>query len=63
MTYTHCDLSISYPVSRGTGLTLIAMAGIVLLEEEVSLQARGAIAIIILGIVVAHVRTGARIAE
>lgn len=55
--YTHADLSIAYPVSRGTGLVLIAIIGIVLLKEKISLPAIAAIATIVAGIVVMHLRT------
>ena len=54
--YTVGDLSLVYPVSRGTGLVLVAIAGSVLLRERVSLLAAGAITTIILGIVIVNLR-------
>ena len=48
--YTHGDLSLVYPVARGTGIALIPIGGSLLLGETVSLPAALAMAAILFGV-------------
>jgi uncharacterized membrane protein len=50
--YTFGDLSIVYPVARGTGVALIPILGVVVLDEEMSSPAILAVALIVGGIAV-----------
>ncbi|MGH2350712.1 MAG: SMR family transporter [Chloroflexota bacterium] len=54
--YTHGDLSLAYPVARGTGVALIPLGGVLLLGEQVSLPAVAAIAVILAGVLLVHTR-------
>ncbi len=56
--YARADLSVVYPVARGTGLLLIPIGAVVLLGEHVSLPGVGAIATILVGVLVVHTRGG-----
>jgi uncharacterized membrane protein len=50
--YTVGDLSVVYPIARGTGVALIPILGIVVLDEEMSAPAIVAVALIVGGIAV-----------
>lgn len=52
------DLSVAYPIGRGTGAMLAAMAGIVLLGERPSLVSAAGIIAIIAGVVVIGLPSG-----
>jgi drug/metabolite transporter (DMT)-like permease len=56
--YTIGDLSLVYPVSRGTGILLISGAGVFFLRERVTAPAVAAIATILAGLVVVNLRSG-----
>jgi len=48
--YRHADLSLVYPVARGTGLALIPIFGVLLLAESVAPAAMVGVALILAGI-------------
>ena len=48
--YTHADLSLAYPVARGTGIALIPIIGVLLLKEVIAPQAIIGIISVVLGI-------------
>lgn len=54
--YARADLSIVYPVARGTGIILIPIGAVLILGEHVSGYAAASIAVIILGVVGVHSR-------
>jgi drug/metabolite transporter (DMT)-like permease len=54
--YARADLSLVYPVARGTGVALVPMLSVALLGEHVSLPAAAAIGAIVAGVVVVHLR-------
>jgi drug/metabolite transporter (DMT)-like permease len=54
--YTRGDLSVVYPVARGTGIALTPIVAALALGERVSVGGGLAIGVIILGVVVAHTR-------
>jgi drug/metabolite transporter (DMT)-like permease len=54
--YSRADLSVVYPVSRGTGIALVPIVAGVALGERVSSAGAGAIAVIVLGVILAHSR-------
>jgi len=62
--YRLADLSLAYPIGRGTGALLAALAGIVLLGERPGLVTAAGIAAIIAGVVVlgmpGHLTAGGR---
>ncbi len=54
--YSHEDLSVAYPVARGTGIALVPVVATLLLGERVSPVGGLAIVAIVAGIVVAHTK-------
>ncbi|MBI2939918.1 MAG: EamA family transporter [Chloroflexi bacterium] len=54
--YARADLSIVYPVARGTGVLLIPPLAVIALGERISLPAAGAIALIFVGLIGVHTR-------
>lgn len=54
--YTHGDLSLTYPVARGTGLALTPILAVAFIGEQISPPAAGAILVILLGVLLAHSR-------
>jgi drug/metabolite transporter (DMT)-like permease len=54
--YTHGDLSLTYPVARGTGLALTPIVAVAFLGERISPAAVGAILVILLGVLLAYSR-------
>ena len=54
--YASADLSVVYPVSRGTGIALVPIVAVLALGERVSPVGAACIATIVVGIVVAHSR-------
>jgi drug/metabolite transporter (DMT)-like permease len=52
--YARADLSVVYPVSRGTGIALVPIVAVVALGERVSAAGAAAIAVIVAGVLVAH---------
>lgn len=60
--YSRADLSIVYPVARGTGLLLIPIGAMLFLGERISAVGAAAIAVIFLGVLVVHSRGGGRAA-
>lgn len=52
--YARADLSVVYPVSRGTGIALVPVVAGVALGERVSPAGAVAIAVIVVGVLVAH---------
>lgn len=56
--YGRSDLSIVYPVARGTGLLLIPIGAAAILGEHVSLAGAVSIAVIVLGVLTVHSRGG-----
>lgn len=54
--YTHGDLSLTYPIARGSGMMLVPILAAVALDERISIQGALAIAVILGGIFVAHLR-------
>ena len=54
--YARADLSIVYPVARGSGILFIPFIGTLVLGESVSAPAVAAIAIILAGVVIVHTR-------
>ncbi len=55
--YMRGDLSLVYPIARGTGLALVPLAGVFLLGERISLPAILAIGTILLGLFTVYART------
>jgi drug/metabolite transporter (DMT)-like permease len=53
-TYERADLSLSYPVIRGTSVVLVALGGYLFLGERVPGAAVAAVAVVALGIFIAH---------
>ncbi len=60
--YAREDLSVVYPVARGTGIALTPIFAAVALGERVTLGGGLAIGVIVLGLVVAHTRGRGRAA-
>jgi drug/metabolite transporter (DMT)-like permease len=60
--YARADLSIVYPVARGTGLLLIPIGAALFLGERIPPVGAGCIALIFLGVLVVHSRGGGRAA-
>lgn len=60
--YTHSDLSLVYPVARGTGIALIPIAGAAILGEQVSFPAAAAILTILAGVLLVHARGPGKLA-
>lgn len=60
--YAREDLSVVYPVARGTGIALTPILAALALGERVSLGGGLAIGVIVLGVVVAHTRGRGRAA-
>src|SRR5579884_4345162 len=60
--YARADLSIVYPVARGTGIMLIPIGAIAILREHVSLPGAVSIAVIVLGVLTVHTRGRGRVA-
>ncbi len=59
--YARGDLSLVYPVARGVGPVIVALAAVLLLDERVTAQAIGGIASVAAGAYVMHVpRAGIR---
>lgn len=54
--YRRADLSIIYPVARGTAIVLIPLGAVAFLHEHVSLAGAVSIATVILGVLVVHTR-------
>ncbi len=54
--YTHGDLSLTYPIARGSGMMLVPILAAVALDERISFQGALAIAVILSGIFIAHMR-------
>ena len=54
--YTHGDLSLTYPIARGSGMMLVPVLAAVALDERISIQGIIAIIAILAGIVIAHLR-------
>ena len=52
--YARADLSIVYPIARGTGLVLIPIVAALFLMEHMSSQGIGSVAIIVVGLVIVH---------
>lgn len=52
--YMHADLSLAYPIARGTGPALIPVAGVTLLDEEITQLAMIGIVTVIGGIFTAY---------
>ena len=55
-TYELRDLSSAYPVARGMGVTLIPIAGVAILGEDVSVAAGAGIGLVIVGIYAVQVQ-------
>ena len=55
-TYELGDLSSAYPVARGMGVTLIPIAGVAILGEDVSVAAGAGIGLVIVGIYAVQVQ-------
>lgn len=53
--YARGDLSVVYPVARGVGPVVVAVAGVVLLHERVTTQATAGIAAVAVGVHTMHV--------
>ncbi len=60
--YARADLSIVYPVARGTGIMLIPLGAVVLLGEHVSTYGALSILLIVLGVLGVHSRGRGRTA-
>lgn len=56
LSYARADLSVVYPVARGTGIFLIPLGAAILLGERISPAAVLAIGVILLGVLVVHTR-------
>ncbi|HLZ08183.1 MAG TPA: DMT family transporter [Chloroflexota bacterium] len=54
--YARADLSIVYPIARGTGLVLIPVVAAIFLREHMSSQGIGSIAVVVVGLFVVHTR-------
>ncbi|HVC34918.1 MAG TPA: EamA family transporter, partial [Chloroflexota bacterium] len=54
--YAKTDLSIFYPVARGTGILLIPIGAVLILREHISVAGGLSIAVIILGVLAVHAR-------
>ncbi|MBI4305161.1 MAG: EamA family transporter, partial [Chloroflexi bacterium] len=48
--YRHSDLSLAYPIARGTGLVLIPLLGVSVLNETMSSTAVAGVVLIVVGI-------------
>ncbi len=51
--YARGDLSLVYPIARGTGPALVPLLGVVLLDERMAPQAAAGVAAVVVGILVA----------
>ena len=60
--YTRSDLSIVYPVARGTGIILIPIGAVVVLGEHVTAAAAVSIGVVIVGVLTVHSRGTGRAA-
>lgn len=60
--YSKTDLSIAYPVARGTGIALVPVVAVLALGERVSPGGAISIAVILAGVLVAHTRGEGRAA-
>lgn len=58
--YTHGDLSLTYPIARGSGMMLVPILAAIALDERISIQGALAILVILAGIFIAHQRGGVR---
>jgi len=56
LAYRHGDLSLVYPAARGTGIALIPLIAIVVLDEHISPAGVTAIVAIVLGVFLVHLR-------
>ena len=54
--YARSDLSVVYPVARGTGIILIPLGAILFLGERVSAYGAVSIAVIVIGVLAVHSR-------
>jgi drug/metabolite transporter (DMT)-like permease len=57
--YGQGDLSVVYPVARGTGVALVAVLGLAILDERLSWLGAAGVALVVLGIFSLHHRPGA----
>ena len=48
--YQGSDISMAYPVSRGTGVMFVAVLSTILFKEHISLMAQGGILMVLLGV-------------
>ena len=55
--YEHGDLSLVYPLSRGSGPLLVPILAVLLMNEQLSISGIIGIALVILGIFVIHLRS------
>ncbi|MCL4498946.1 MAG: DMT family transporter [Chloroflexi bacterium] len=58
--YARADLSVVYPMARGTSIICIPVGAALLLDEHVSVRAAAAICLIVIGILVVHSRGSGR---
>ncbi len=52
--YTRADLSVAYPIARGTGLGLVPLVATLVLREHISTLAILAMGVILLGVLLTH---------
>lgn len=55
--YEHGALSVAYPLSRGTGVTLVAILAMPILGEHISPTGGAGIGLIVIGLITLHWRT------
>jgi drug/metabolite transporter (DMT)-like permease len=58
--YRGGDLSVVYPIARGTGVALVPVLGLVILDERLSGLGMAGVALVVLGIFSLHHGSGAR---
>jgi len=56
--YGQGDLSVVYPIARGTGVALVPVLGLVILDERLSWLGTAGVALVVLGIFSLHRRSG-----
>jgi drug/metabolite transporter (DMT)-like permease len=56
LAYRSGDLSLVYPVARGTGIALVPLVAVLALGERVSPAGAAAIATVVLGVLLVHLR-------